>query len=198
MGEMGGSGKTAVGAMIVALALLALTATTLAEPVLVSLLASLAVGYVACLAEIFSRRRRLVLALAGIGTSLAIGFSVAFLRTWGLAFNPGAAMATIAGADDSDAFFYLAAASGAATLLVLFAGILWPGRKGAGRQGPGRRGAGRKGRPGQRPSTGRRPAPRRTGSAVSGGVRLRKDPVRGEPARQAPVRKPKAKASSRS
>lgn len=127
MSHMGNSGKTAIGAVFAALGALALTAVTLEEAALFAFLGAVAVGYVASVAEAFSRRRYLALLAGGVGTSLFIGCSIAFLRMWGLAFNqdPGALGAAVT-TKDSDIYFYLAAASGSLTLLVLFAAAVWP------------------------------------------------------------------------
>lgn len=127
MGHMGNSGKTAVGAVFAALGTLVLTAVTLEEAALFAFLGAVAVGYVASVAEAFARRRYLALLAGGVGTSLFIGCSIAFLRMWGLAFNqdPGALGEAVT-TQDSDIYFYLAAASGSLTLLVLFAGAVWP------------------------------------------------------------------------
>jgi hypothetical protein len=127
MGHMGNSGKTAVGAFFAALGTLVLTAFTLEEAVLFAFLGAVAVGYLASVAEAFARRRYLALLAGGVGTSLFIGCSIAFLRMWGLAFNqdPGALGEAVT-TKDSDIYFYLAAASGSLTLLVLFAAAVWP------------------------------------------------------------------------
>lgn len=127
MGHMGNSGKTAVGAVFAALGALVLTAVTLGEAALFAFLGAVAVGYVASVAEAFARRRYLALLAGGVGTSLFIGCSIAFLRMWGLAFNqdPGALGEAVT-TEDSDIYFYLAAASGSLTLLVLFAAAVWP------------------------------------------------------------------------
>lgn len=127
MGHMGNSGKTAIGAVFAALGTLVLTAVTLEEAALFAFLGAVAVGYVASVAEAFARRRYLALLAGGVGTSLFIGCSIAFLRMWGLAFNqdPGALGEAVT-TKDSDIYFYLAAASGSLTLLVLFAGAVWP------------------------------------------------------------------------
>lgn len=127
MGHMGNSGKTAIGAVFAALGTLVLTAVTLEEAALFAFLGAVAVGYVASVAEAFARRRYLALLAGGAGTSLFIGCSIAFLRMWGLAFNqdPGALGEAVT-TKDSDIYFYLAAASGSLTLLVLFAGAVWP------------------------------------------------------------------------
>ncbi|MBD1542210.1 hypothetical protein G9E11_08115 [Arthrobacter sp. IA7] len=127
---MGNSGKTAIGAYCAAAGLLVLTAVTLEEAALVALLGAVAVGYVATVAEAFARHRYLALLAGGVGTSLSIGCSIAFLRTWGLAFNQGpATLGPAVTTRDSDIYFYLAAASGCLTLLVLFCAAVWPSRR---------------------------------------------------------------------
>jgi len=127
---MGNSAKTAIGAFAAAAGLLVLTAYTLEEAALVALLGAIGVGYVASVAEAFARNRYLALLAGGAGTSLFIGCSIAFLRMWGLAFNQSpAALGQAATTRDSDIYFYLAAASGSLTLLVLFCAAVWPSRR---------------------------------------------------------------------
>jgi MFS family permease len=105
------------------------TAITLEEGVLFAFLSAAAVGYLSAVAEVFSRRRHLALILGAIGSSLTIGFAIAFLRMWGLAFNEESnAVGTAVNTQDSDSYFYLAAAAGFGTMLVLLAGAVLPGR----------------------------------------------------------------------
>ena len=142
MRHMGISGKIAIGAFLAALALLVLTGITLHEWVLVWFVGACITAYVACVAEVVVRRRHKTLAASGVGTILFIAFGVAFLRQWGLAFNPDPdALSTRVDADHPDLYFYLAAVAGAVTLLLLFAGTVLPSRRrqrSAG-QAPGRR-----------------------------------------------------------
>ena len=154
MGHMGNNGKIAIGAFLAALALLALAGITLHETVFLWFLAASAVAYVACVSEVVIRRRHRTLAASGIGSILFIAFGIAFLRQWGLAFNADPdAMSTPVDSAYPDLYFYLAAASGAATLLLLVAGTVLPGRGWRARAaGPA---------PRRRPASGaRRPAPR--------------------------------------
>lgn len=163
MRHMGNSGRIAIAAACAAAGLLVLTAITLEEAVLFTFLGAVAVGYLACVIQVVARGRHLALLTGGIGTSLFIGFTIAFLRMWGLAFTAeadslGAAVTT----RDSDIYFYLAAVSGAGTLLVLFAGAVWPagkrlrsGRSQSGRSQSGRSQSGRR-----KPAAARRPAAR--------------------------------------
>lgn len=138
MGHMSNSGKFAIGAFLAALALLALTGITLHETVFLWFLAAAGAAYVACVSEVVIRRRHRTLAASGIGTILFIAFGMAFLRQWGLAFTTDPdAMSAAVDSDHPDLYFYLAAASGAATLLLLVAGTVLPGR---GRR-PGPRGS---------------------------------------------------------
>lgn len=159
MGHMGNSGKIAVGAFLAALALLALTGITLHETVFLWFLAAAGAAYVACVAEVVIRRRHRTLTASGIGSILFIAFGIAFLRQWGLAFNPDPdALSTRVDAEHPDLYFYLAAAFGAATLLLLVAGTVLPGRGRRPRtasSAPRRRPAPAAKRPAQR-----RPAPR--------------------------------------
>ena len=139
MRHMGNSGKTAIGAFAAAAGLLVLTAVTLEEAALVAFLGALAVGYVASVAEAFARHRYLALLAGGAGTSLFVGCSIAFLRMWGLAFNQSpAALGRAVTTRDSDIYFYLAAASGCLTLLVLFCAAVWPSRRRLRREQPTR------------------------------------------------------------
>jgi hypothetical protein len=129
MRHMGISGKIAIGAFLAALALLVLTGITLAEWVLVWFVGASATAYVACVAEVVVRRRHKTLAASGLGSILFIAFGIAFLRQWGLAFNPDPnALSTRVDSAHPDLYFYLAAAAGAVTLLLLFAGTVLPGR----------------------------------------------------------------------
>ena len=174
MRHMGNSGRIAIGAILAALALLVLTGITLHETVFVWFLAACAVAYVACVAELVIRRRHKTLAASGLGSILFIAFGIAFLRQWGLAFNPDPeALSTRVDSEHPDLYFYLAAAAGAATLLLLFAGTVLPGR-GTGRRSGSARApasggpaglAGRPARRSARPVRTRRtpPGPRRGG-----------------------------------
>ena len=129
MGHMGNSGKFAIGAFLAALALLALASITLHETVFLWFLAATAAAYVACVSEVVIRRRHRTLAASGIGSILFIAFGISFLRQWGLAFNADPdAMSARVDSDHPDLYFYLAAACGAATLLLLVAGTVLPGR----------------------------------------------------------------------
>src|SRR6476661_6087012 len=160
MRHMGKSGRTAIGASLAALALLVLTGATLNETVGLWFLAACALAYVACVAEVVIRRRHKTLLASGVGSILFIAFGIAFLRQWGLAFNPDPnALSTNVDSDHPDLYFYLSAAAGAATLLLLLAGTVLPGRGPARRSGyPSRRPAPR--RPAARPSAPRTSAPR--------------------------------------
>ncbi|WP_286179232.1 hypothetical protein [Arthrobacter sp. ISL-95] len=124
---MGNSGKLAVVAAFVSLGLLVLAAVVLEELVLCLFLGSVLVCYLASLVQVFNRRRYLVVLLGAAGTSLFIGCSIAFLRVWGIAFNQDAvALGSAASTQDSDIYFYLAAAAGVGTLAVLFLGAVVP------------------------------------------------------------------------
>jgi hypothetical protein len=184
MGHMGNSGKTAIGAFFAALGTLVLTAVTLEEAALFAFLGAVAVGYVASVAEAFARRRYLALLAGGVGTSLFIGCSIAFLRMWGLAFNqdPGALGEAVT-TKDSDIYFYLAAASGSLTLLVLFAGAVWPS---------GRRLRTRPRVAPRRPAPARKPAParaatRRPAARVPAGTRQSPATAQRAPAQRTPA-----------
>ena len=130
MGHMGNNARIAIGAFLAALALLALAGITLHETVFLWFAAACAAAYVACVSEVIIRRRHRTLAASGIGSILFIAFGIAFLRQWGLAFNadPDAMSAPVV-SDYPDLYFYLAAAAGTATLLLLVAGTILPGRR---------------------------------------------------------------------
>src|SRR6478736_803152 len=129
MRHMGKSGRTAIGASLAALALLVLTGATLNETVGLWFLAACALAYVACVAEVVIRRRHKTLLASGAGSILFIAFGIAFLRQWGLAFNPDPeALSTRVDAEHPDLYFYLSAAAGAATLLLLLARPVPPDR----------------------------------------------------------------------
>ena len=158
MRHMGNSGKFALIAAVAALGMLVLTAITLEEAVMVTFLGLVALAYVSAVAEVLARGRRLALLATGAGTSLTVAFSLAFVSTWELAFaEQSSFLGTPLPTGDPDNYFYWAAASAVATVLVLFLGAVWPAGK---RLGAGRR----KPSPAKRrPATGaRRPAARGT------------------------------------
>jgi hypothetical protein len=130
MRHMGNSGKFAVITGMVAAGLLILTGMTLAEPVFVAFLGVLALAYIACIVEVLRRRRYVMLAVAGLSTSLAIAGSLAFLSTWELAFTDESSLfGTPLPTDDPDNYFFLAALSLLTALGALFLGAVWPGRR---------------------------------------------------------------------
>lgn len=162
MRHMGNSGKFAVIAAVAALGMLVLTAITLEEAVMVTFLGLLALAYVSAVAEVLVRGRRLALLATGAGTSLTIAFSLAFLSTWELAFaNQSSFLGTPLPTGDPDNYFYWAAASAVATLVVLFLGAVWPSGR---RLGPVRRRPAAKRRPS---SPARRPAARGTAASAT-------------------------------
>lgn len=155
MRHMGNSGKLAIVAALAAAGLLVLTAVTLEEAALYAFLGAVAVGYLACVIEVAARGRNVALLVGGVGTSLFIGFAIAFLRMWGLAFTAEPdSLGTAVTTKDSDIYFYLAAVSGAGTLLVLFAGAVWP----AGKRLRSARTQSARSQSGRNPSRRRRPA----------------------------------------
>jgi hypothetical protein len=169
MRHMGLSGKFALSTAIAALGMLVLTAITLEEAVMVTFLGLVAVTYVAAVAEVLLRRRHVALVATGVGSSLTIAFSLAFLSTWELAFvDQSTIIGTPLPTDDPDNYFFWAAASAVATVLVLFLGLAWPSgrRLGAGIRpvaGGGRKPSTSRGRPSARgTSAGRKPATRST------------------------------------
>jgi hypothetical protein len=116
---------------------------TLAEPVFIAFLGVLALAYLACIVEVLRRRRFVMLAIAGLSTSLAVAGSLAFLSTWELAFaNESSLFGTPLPTSDPDNYFFLAALSLLTALAVLFAGAVWPGRRRTVQQRSGSRPAG--------------------------------------------------------
>jgi hypothetical protein len=157
MRHMGISGKIAIGAGCAALGMLVLTAISLEESVMFTFLGLAAIAYVAAVSELFVRVRHFAVAAAGVGSSLTVAFSLAFVSTWELAFaDQSSFFGTPLPIDDPDHYFFLAAASALATLLVLFTGIAWP-------SGKRLRTSARK-----KPAAGRRPAPGRRPAATAG------------------------------
>lgn len=129
MRHMGKIGKFAVICGVVAAGLLVLTGMTLAEPVFIAFLGVLALAYLAAVAEVLHRRRRLVLLATGAGTALTLGFSLAFLSTWELAFDGQSSfLGTPLPTHDPDNYFLGAACAAVGTLAVLSLGAMWPGR----------------------------------------------------------------------
>jgi hypothetical protein len=127
MRHMGNSGKLAIIAAFVSLGLLVLAAVVLEELVLYLFLGAVLTCYLASLVQVFNRRRYLVVLLAAAGTTLFVGFGIAFLRMWGLAFSQdSSAMGSAVSSQDSDMYFYLAALAGMGTVAVLFLGAVWP------------------------------------------------------------------------
>lgn len=206
MRHMGNSGKIAIAAFLAAFALLVLTAMTLHEAVLLWFLAASSVAYVACVAEVVIRRRHKTLAASAVGSILFIAFAIAFLRQWGLAFNldPNA-MSNRVDSEHPDLYFYLAAASGAATLLLLFAGTVLPGRGGNPRARSSRRRPASASRGGARAASSRQApvgqAPARgaarTGVSRPAAPRNTQRPAPKAPAKATAAARPPARTSSR-
>ena len=170
MRHTGKSGKFAVICGVVAAGLLVLTGMTLAEPVFIAFLGVLGLAYLAAVAEIVVRRRRFALFAAGAGTALALGFSLAFISTWTLAYDDQSSfLGTPLPTRDPDNYFLGAGVAAAATFGILLLGALWPGRR---RAAPVRRLAGSNRRPASAARPGTRsnaqgpahPAPQRTPS----------------------------------
>lgn len=183
--HMGNSGKFAVITGIVAAGLLVLTGMTLAEPVFMAFLGVLGLACLACLMEVLRRRRFVMLAIAGLSTSLAVAGTLAFLSTWELAFKDESSLfGTPLPTSDPDNYFYLAAFSALAALAALFAGAVWPGRRRTAQQSGVSRAAGvRTAARGSSNAAGRTPAR----PASAGQPRTPSDP-------RAPVRQPTSSA----
>jgi hypothetical protein len=194
MRHMGNSGRLAIVAAFAAAGLLVLTAITLEEAVMYTFLGAVAVGYLACVSQVVARRRNVALLAGGVGTSLFIGFAIAFLRMWGLAFTAEPdSLGTAVTTQDSDIYFYLAAVSGAGTLLVLFTGAVWPAGK---RLRPGRNQSGRNQSGRRRPAgAASRPAVR-PASRAAAGTGYGRVPASRSGATRAPEAKRPASASS--
>ncbi|MDR6414135.1 hypothetical protein J2808_000863 [Pseudarthrobacter sulfonivorans] len=171
MRHMGISGKFAVITAVAALGMLVLTAITLEEAVMVTFMGLVAVAYVAAVAEVVMRRRHLALLATGVGSSLTIAFSLAFVSTWELAFvDQSTIIGTPLPTNDPDNYFFGAAASAVATVLVLFLGAVWPSgrRLGAGGRpvAGGRKPSSLSRRPAAAPA--RRPGARGTATGTTG------------------------------
>ncbi|MDQ0030855.1 hypothetical protein [Arthrobacter bambusae] len=188
---MGNSGKLAIISAVVSAGLLVLLASTLDETVMYIFLGVVALGYLACVAEVFARRRYFMLVLGAIASILFIAFGIAFLRMWGLAFNQDEnALGSAVSTKDSDIYFYLAAAAGCSSLLVLFIGAVWPSRRSRAKVAV--RPAARRPspRPAPRPSSApARPAQRLAARPASGAVK-RPAPRKPTPAPAAPAKRP--------
>lgn len=127
MRHMGNSGKFAVIAAVAASGMLVLTAITLEEAVMVTFLGLVALAYVAAVAEVLARGRRVALVATAAGSSLTIAFALAFVSTWERAFaEQSSYFGTPLPTGDPDNYFYWGAASAVATLAVLFLGAAWP------------------------------------------------------------------------
>jgi hypothetical protein len=212
MRHMGNSGKFALIAAVAALGMLVLTAITLEEAVAVTFLGLVALAYVAAVAEVLARGRRLALLATGAGTSLSVAFSLAFISTWELAFaDQSSFLGTPLPTGDPDNYFYWAAASAVATVLVLFLGATWPAgkRPGAPRRKPSpakRRPAPGARRPAARGTTTQRPAPQRAATqrastqrvaaqrAAAKGTSAQRTSGQGTSGSRVPVRLPAAAA----
>lgn len=98
-------------------------------------LALVALGaYVACaLYAVLSLSRYMVAGVAAVGSSLAIGSALAFLRLLGLAWDQDPETVTTVSGADSDPYFFGAVAAMAATLAVLFVSAVWPEQRRAAR-----------------------------------------------------------------
>ncbi len=201
MRHMGNSGKLAVVAAFVSLGLLVLAAVVLEELVLYLFLGSVLVCYLASLVQVFNRRRYFVILLGAAGTSLFIGCSIAFLRMWGIAFSQDAnALGSAGSTQDSDIYFYLAAAAGVGTLAVLFLGAVVPSF-GSRAAAPARRPA----TPAKRTPTPRKPATsrpvapsKRAAAATPRPSSGAKSPAVKRPAPRTPTTQAKRPASSAS
>ena len=205
MRHMGNSGKFAVITAVAALGMLVLTAITLEEAVMVTFLGLVAMAYVAAVAEVLARGRRLALLATGAGTSLTVAFSLAFISTWELAFaDQSSFVGTPLPTGDPDNYFYWAAASAVATVLVLFLGAAWPAGKriGAARRKPSpakRRPAPATRRPAARGTATQRAATQRAGAQGTSGsrapARLPAAAAKRPSSSASPVRKPAPKVA---
>ena len=113
---------------IVACGLLLVQAALAPETLgLVLLLFSAAVAVVCAVASVAILRRNKTLVAAGILSTLAVTFTMAFVRVWGLGSGEGYDVehATGLGAG-SDVFLLLGLCFGAPAALLLFLGSVWP------------------------------------------------------------------------
>ncbi|WP_235835688.1 MULTISPECIES: hypothetical protein [Arthrobacter] len=201
MRQMGNSGKLAIIAAVVSAGLLVLLAITLEESVMYMLLAVLAIGYLACIAEVFVRRRYLMMVLGAVASTLFVAFGIAFLRMWGLAFNQDEnSMGSAVSTKDSDIYFYLAVVAGCSALLVLFLGAVWPSRRAVAKKRPtpaSRPAARPAARGGQRPAsnaprTVQRPVPRANQATVQRPTQRKPAPAAKRPTSGSPSSQRKA------
>lgn len=191
MRHMGNSGKLALIAAAVALLMLVLTALTLAEPVMFTFLGLVALAYVAALFEVLSRGRNAIAVVAGVGTSLTLAFSLAFVSTWELAFaEQSSFLGTPLPTGDPDNYFYLSAGSAMTTLLVLFLGAVWPASRRPGT--PKAAGTNRKPSPvRRRPAS---PARRTAGGTAAQRPAAQRSSAQGASGSRAPARLPAPEA----
>lgn len=198
MRHTGKNGKFAVICGVVAAGLLVLTAMTLAEPVFLAFVGVLALAYLGALGEILVRRRRVALFAAGAGTALALGFSLAFLSTWTLAYDDQSSfLGTPLPTHDPDNYFLGAALAAVATFGVLFLGALWPGRRsGTPARRPAARAAQGQARTASQRTTPQRPASTATRSprAAASRTGAQASPAQRTSASRTPARAPSAAA----
>lgn len=164
--------KIMLGAALACAALLIQTVLAPETLGLVLLLVCAFIGFVCSIASVAILHRNKVLLAAGILTTVAVTFALAYVRLWGLGFSEGYdRMHTTGPGAGSDLYFFLSLAAGLPAALLLFLGSVWPVKKPGvtGRNRPTRTAGSAAGRSGEGRSTARaaiRPAaPRRTPGA---------------------------------
>ena|GEM_PF-2989327 len=186
--------KIMLGAALACAALLIQTVLAPETLGLVLLLVCAAIGFVCAIASVAILRRNKVLLAAGVLTTVAVTFALAYVRLWGLGFSEGYdRMHTTGPGAGSDLYFFLSLATGLPAALLLFLGSVWPVKKsgvtgGRSRPGSGARRSGSGARSGAAGSAG---ASRAGAPARSGGARPAARPaVRPEAPRRTPSAHP--------
>lgn len=157
--------KIMLGAALACAALLIQTVLAPETLGLVLLLVCAFIGFVCAIASVAILRRDKVLIAAGILTTVAVTFALAYVRLWGLGFSEGYdRMHTTGPGAGSDLYFFLSLAAGLPAALLLFLGSVWPVKK------PGVTGRKRPARTGRRrTASGSRGAGSRSGTATRSG-----------------------------
>ncbi|MEZ2372974.1 hypothetical protein [Arthrobacter sp. RCC_34] len=122
--------KIMLGAALACAALLIQTVLAPETLGLLLLLVCAFIGFVCSIASVAILRRNKVLLAAGILTTVAVTFALAYVRLWGLGFSEGYdRMHTTGPGAGSDLYFFLSLAAGLPAALLLFLGSVWPVKK---------------------------------------------------------------------
>ncbi|QTF73432.1 hypothetical protein [Arthrobacter woluwensis] len=187
--------KIMLGAALACAALLIQTVLAPETLGLVLLLVCAFIGFVCAIASVAILRRNKVLLAAGILTTVAVTFALAYVRLWGLGFSEGYdRMHTTGPGAGSDLYFFLSLAAGLPAALLLFLGSVWPVKKPGvtGRKRPTRTAGGRSARPAGG-ATGRSGGSRSTARTVVRPAAPRRTPG-ARPDRPAPPRASRSQA----